>query len=61
MNIRALELDDILELMAADIDYDNAFIRIDHSAGKKPDGVMDDRAGAKALYIGPFPLYEPYY
>ena len=59
MNIRALERDDILELMAMDIDNDNAFIRIDRYVAKERDGRLDDQAGAKALYIGPFSLYEP--
>lgn len=61
MNIKALELEDILKLMATDIDYDNAFFRIDASGGGKTDGTLYDGADPKPLYIGPFPLYEPYY
>jgi len=60
MNIKALELEDILELMATDIDNDNAFIRIDRFVAKEQDGRIDNLAGTKALYIGPFSLYEPY-
>lgn len=58
MNIKALELDDILELMLTDIDYDNAFFRIGDSTVKKTDGPTGDAAATKAIYIGPFPLYE---
>lgn len=61
MMIRALELEDILKLMATDIDNDYAYIRIEHGIGRTKDDRRDEGEPHKALYIGPFSIYEPYY
>ncbi len=65
MMIRALQIEDILELMATDIDNDFAYIRLDHGIGKtrtKTDGAdrVDSNDPSKPVYIGPFSIYEPY-
>jgi len=60
MIMYALEKEDILKIMAKDIDNDNAYIRID----SRLSGEQKERLGSTALnapkYLGPFSLYEPY-
>lgn len=60
MIIKALELQDILELMAMDIDNDDAFIRVDGVASNSQ-ALKDDQPVSKSVYMGPFSLYDPYH
>ena len=60
MMVRALEMEDILRLMATDINNDDAYFRIDQGPGSMQDSLTDDGDGHHhgAVYIGPFNIYE---
>lgn len=53
MTVCALELEDLLRLMASDIDNDNMFIRVDKFYDADSMMYADGRPFPKAVYIGP--------
>jgi len=57
--IRALAIEDILKLMATEIDNDDVYFRIDGWPVKSGDEKADDEMPSRPIYIGPFSLYEP--
>ena len=59
MTICALELEDLLQLMATDIDNDAQFIRVDKFYNPHERLYADSHPRTKALYLGPIPADEP--
>ena len=55
MAICALELEDLLELMATDIDNDAQFIRVDRLYVNHERVCSDSQPRTKAVYLGPIP------
>ena len=53
MAVCALELEDLLKLMAADIDNDDAFIRVDKFYTSSESLCADGRPLPTAMYLGP--------
>lgn len=60
MMIHALELEDILKIMAKDIDNDDAYIRIDSQISRNQKERLKGTILTTPTYLGPFSLYEPY-
>ncbi len=55
MSTCALELEDLLKLMAADIDNEDAFIRVDRFYTPSEILCADGHPLPTAVYIGPVP------
>ena len=53
MAVCALELEDLLKLMAADIDNDDAFIRVDKFYTPSESLCADGHPLPSAMYLGP--------
>lgn len=53
MTACAMELDDLLKLMAADIDNDDAFIRVDRFYTSSESLCADGQPLPTAMYLGP--------
>lgn len=58
MTFGTLEMDEILSLMATDLDNDDAFIRMDKMLGFGVSEYADGYPSGKPRYLGPFSLYD---